>query len=195
MINKYNPEKHHRRSIRLRDYDYSQTGAYFVTICSWNRECIFGDILDGDIRLNEFGQIVKKEWLQTGDIRHNLELDEFIIMPNHIHGIIVLNDIVGATRRVARNWAIHRIAPTLQSNSIGSIIGQFKSIVSKQINLIRNTPGFPVWQRNYYEHIIRNEDELNRVREYIINNPLQWADDENNPLNIKKCRGEALPRP
>ncbi len=175
-MNKFNPDVHHRRSIRLKDYDYGQAGAYFITICSWNRECLFGDVADEEMQLNEYGWIAANEWLQTGVVRPNVELDAFVVMPNHIHGIIILNN-VGATRRVAPT--------TLQSNSIGAIVGQFKSIVTKQINGIRNSSGLPVWQRNYYEHIIRNEDELNRVREYIINNPLRWADDENNPENVK----------
>lgn len=199
----YNPEIHKRRSIRLKDYDYSQSGAYFITICSWNRECLFGDIVDGKMRLNELGHVVEKEWLQTSVVRANVELYEFQIMPNHFHGIIVLNDNVGATRRVARfpetrrsaqEGAIHRIALTKAHTkdisgagpgSIGAIIGQFKSIATKRINAMRSNPGSPVWQRNYYEHIIRNEDEMNRIREYIINNPAKWSEDENNPVNIK----------
>jgi len=155
------------------------------------------------MRLNEFGKVVKRQWLQTGVVRANVELDEFQIMPNHFHGIIILNNNVGETRWVARfpetrrvvqERAIHRIAPTkaptkdipgARSGSIGAIIGQFKSIATKQINAIRNTPGFPIWQRNYYEQVIRNDNELNRIQQYIINNPVQWAEDENNPANIK----------
>lgn len=151
------------------------------------------------MRLNEFGKVVKRQWVQTGVVRTNVELDEFQIMPNHFHGIIILNNNVGETRwvarfpenrRVAQERAIQRITPTkdicgARSGSIGAIIGQFKSIATKQINAIRNTQGFPVWQRNYYEHIIRDNDEMNRIREYIIHNPLQWAEDENNPANIK----------
>ena len=195
----YNPDIHKRRSIRLKDYDYSQAGAYFVTMCTFKKECLFGDIEDGKMRLNEFGEVVKRQWLQTGVVRASVELDEFQIMPNHFHGIIILNDNVGAIRRVALfpetccsapERAIHRIAPTgdiagAVSGSIGAVIGQLKSIVTKQINAIRNTPGCPVWQRNYYEHIIRNEDEMDRIREYIINNSVKWAEDENNPANIK----------
>lgn len=204
----YNKDIHHRRSIRLKDYDYSQTGAYFVTVCSWNKGCVFGDIADGALQMNECGQTVQDEWMKTVDIRTNVELDEFAVMPNHIHGIIVL---VGARRCLALNVnneflngaanrqckgeamprpyrreekrATHRVAPTLISGSVGAIVGQFKSTVTKRINEIHNTPGRPVWQRNYYEHIIRDEDELNRIREYIINNPARWAEDENNPIN------------
>lgn len=174
----FNHDIHHRRSIRLKDYDYSKAGAYFVTVCAWQRGCLFGEILDGAMRLNEYGRVVETEWLKTMDVRDNVELDYYIVMPNHFHGILVITDDVGATRRVARNntvhetmnhaiqrGATHRVAPTrtLQSNTIGAIMGQFKSIVTKQINKIRDNPGYPVWQRNYYEHVIRSEDELNRA--------------------------------
>ena len=212
---KYSPEIHHRRSIRLKEYDYSQVGAYFVTICTWQKECLFGDVIDGEMRLNELGEIVDKEWVQTPIVRSNVELDVYIVMPNHFHGIIIVNDTgndecnvgatrhcrkqsckpVGATRRVAQEMtsddiannkrAIHRIAPTtLQSGSIGAILGQFKSIAAKRINQIRNTPGVPLWQRNYFERVIRNDNELQAIRQYIIDNPLQWDMDENNPVNL-----------
>ena len=146
--------------------------------------------------------------MKTADIRTNVELDEFAVMPNHIHGIIVLADNValdvgneflnGAAHRQCRGEAVprpdrgrekratHRVAPTLISGSVGAIVGQFKSTVTKRMNEIHNIPGRPVWQRNYYEHIIRDEGELNRIREYIINNPARWAEDENNPINAKR---------
>ncbi len=192
---KFNPDIHQRRSIRLKCCDYTNAGAYFVTICTCGKEHLFGNITNREMRLNEFGGIVGKEWRQTGYIRKSLELDEFIVMPNHFHGIIILNEPVAPRsvnkRQVAhetknpKDRAIHRIAPTtLQANSIGSIIGQFKSIVKKNINRIRNTPALPVWQRNYYERVIRNEYELQRIREYIIFNPLKWDEDEYHPDNL-----------
>ncbi len=153
-----------------------------MTICSWNRECMFGDVVDGEMRLNKYGQIVKKEWLQTGDIRQLVELDEFIVMPNHVHGILEITDYGrGTLQRAPTKEHFGKPVP----NSLPTIIRLFKSASTKQINILRNTPGFPVWQRNYYEHIIRNEDELNRIRKYIITNPLKWDEDENNPINIK----------
>lgn len=191
MNYKYNPEIHHRRSIRLKEYDYAQAGAYFITVCAWKRKCLFGDVLKRKMELNECGQIVNKEWLQTGVIRSNVKLDAFVIMPNHIHGIIIL---VGATRRVAPT---NPAGPA--PGSIGAIIGQFKSIVTKRINKMRNSCGVPVWQRNYYEHIIRDDNEFIRIREYIINNPSNWAEDENNlsipgktDREIKKMNGKNL---
>lgn len=202
----YNREKHHRRSIRLKGYDYSQAGAYFVTICARNHECIFGEINDGEMKLNEYGKIVRDEWMRTEDVRPNVELDEFIIMPNHVHGILVINTPVGARRCLAperreqpsknvngygnivihraNQGATHRVAPTCTSGSIGAIVGQFKSLITKQINQIRNTPGLPVWHRNYHEHIIRNERELHEIRKYIRNNPLHWDRDIDNPMNV-----------
>ncbi len=188
----YNPEKHHRRSIRLRDYDYSQSGAYFVTICSWSRECLFGDVVNGEMRLNESGEMVIRTWEDLPNHYGNVTLDEFIIMPNHVHGIVILfSGDVGAGLKPAHsdadmdsNRAGLKPAPTKQ-HGLSEIVRAFKTYSARRINEIRNTPSLPVWQRNYYEHIIRNEDELNRIQEYIINNPLQWAEDENNPENLK----------
>jgi REP element-mobilizing transposase RayT len=170
----------HRRSIRLPEYDYSQVGAYFVTICTYNRECLFGNIEDGKLILNEYGKIVCVEWIKTGEIRFNVQLDEYVIMPNHIHGIIA---IVGAHCNVPLQPQIERFGQSTR-NSIPTIIKLFKSTTTKQINQIRNTPSIPVWQRNYYEHVIRDDKDLCRIREYIQNNSLQWDMDENNPGRI-----------
>jgi REP element-mobilizing transposase RayT len=189
---KYDPEKHHRRSIRLKDYDYSQSGAYFITICTHNRECLFGEIVNVGMILNEFGKIAWEEWDNNAKIRKNLVQDEYVVMPNHVHGILFIldeNDI-GATRRVAPTERLSGLA----SGSIGAIIGQFKSIVTKRVNSIRGTPGLDIWQRNYHEHVIRDEDELLEIREYIANNPIRWAEDENNPINIKEGKPQ-LGRP
>lgn len=171
------PGTHRRRSLRLKGYDYAQAGAYFVTICTQNRACWFGEVVDGKMRLNVFGEIAREEWFRTGQIRPNVELDAFVIMPNHIHGIIVIRGNVGATRQVAPTK--HPAGPV--SGSIGAIVGQFKSITAKRINELRGTPRVPVWQRNYYERIIRDELALARIREYIANNPRQWALDRENP--------------
>ncbi len=149
-----------RRSIRLKGYDYRQPGAYFITICTYPRLEIFGDVVAGKMNLNPAGEIVREEWLKTAQIRPTVELyeDEFVVMPNHMHGIIwiVESQSVGATRRVAPTNKINTLVP----NSIGAILGQFKSITAKRINAFQGTPGIPVWQRNYYERIIRNEGEL-----------------------------------
>ncbi|GAB4545844.1 MAG: transposase [Anaerolineales bacterium] len=176
----YDPEKHHRRSIRLKGYDYTRTGAYFVTIVAYQRECLFGNIQNNEIILNEWGEIVREEWERTAVVRPNVELGDYVIMPNHIHGILIFaDDIAGATRRVApANIASTK---TILPNSLGSVIGQFKSIVTKRINRLQNVSGLPVWQRNYYDHIIRNEKEMDRIARYIQTNPLRWAEDHDNP--------------
>jgi REP element-mobilizing transposase RayT len=188
---------HHRRSIRLRGYDYSQAGAYFITIVTQDRTCLLGDVVDGQMRLNEFGEIVREEWLRTAQMRSNVALDAFVIMPNHLHGIIILRDRTspdgGGTWQPAPTF---RRAPTVErfgkptSNSIPTIVRLFKSATTKRINIARRMPTIAVWQRNYYEHIIRNESALGRIREYIETNPLQWAVDRENPRGHSRSAAE-----
>jgi len=168
-----------RKITRLKGYDYSHPGAYFVTVCVHNRECLFGEITGNDIRLNEYGMIAKDEWIKSPDIRKEIKLDEYIVMPNHIHGIVWI-DSVGANGRSP----LHRT--NMGSKTLSSFMAGYKSTVTKQINGLRRLPGIPVWQRNYYEHIIRNDAELNRIRQYIIENPLKWNMDSENPNNIIK---------
>lgn len=192
------PRTHRRRSIRLQGYDYTQAGAYFITICTQDRACLFGDIVDGEMRLNPFGHIVLEEWQRTALVRPHVTLDAFVIMPNHIHGIIVINDDanpVGATRRVAPTTMtpeIVRAGPA--SGSVGAIVGQFKSAATKRINALRGAPRAPVWQRNYYEHIIRDDESLNRIRQYIGQNPLRWDLDRENLAATARQQEEAWER-
>jgi putative transposase len=179
------PDRHHRRSIRLQGYDYSQAGAYFITICTNNRECLFGEIIDNKMSFKNFGIIVSDEWVKSAAIRSEIELDEFVVMPNHFHGIVFLRR---GDRPIARNGD-QPVAPTgqqrgPQSRSLGALMAGYKSAVTKRINEIRMMPGVPVWQRDYYEHVIRNDVELNGIREYIINNPLNWALDKENPSRV-----------
>ncbi|WP_070962237.1 transposase [Desulfococcus multivorans] len=196
------PERN-RRSIRLHGYDYSRAGAYFVTICTQNRECLFGDIVAGQMRLNGAGRIVADEWIKTAEIRDEIELDEWVVMPNHFHGIIVIADgrgdrrvaPMGCTRisgekgdrrvapvgctRISGEQGDRPVAPTgPQPRSVGAVMAGFKSAATKRINELRQSPGTKLWQRNYWEHIVRNETELNRIREYIHNNPAQWGMDK-----------------
>ncbi len=180
---KYESDRHHRRSIRLKEYDYSQSGAYFITICTQNRECILGGVVDGEIRVNEHGRIAVESWAWLSRQYGYVDIDEWVVMPNHLHGILIINDNCKGGSRTAPT-------ETMRRKSLGRLIGAFKTVSSKQINQIRSTPGHAVWQRNYYEHIIRGEKEMNRIREYIIDNPAKWADDENNPENIIYRRGE-----
>ncbi len=184
------PAKRNRRSIRLKNYDYSQSGAYFVTICTQNHICLFGDIVEGEMILNDLGRIVQEEWIKTEQLRPNVSCGKFVVMPNHFHGILIINESRRGVLQYARTST--QYAPTRQyaptefkspSQTIGAIVRGFKSTVTKQINQIRQTPGQKCWQRNYYEHIIRNDDDYQRINEYIENNPLKWALDVLNPAN------------
>ncbi len=197
----FDPEKHHRRSIRLRNYDYSQPGAYFLTICTYQRECWCGEIKNGQMCLNQLGKIVANEWLKTPKIRPNFQLDEWIIMPNHLHGIVIINDYLnnqnkrdlGVNNQNRPDLGVNnqnsvnnqnrpdlgaRNAPLRQKpNSLSSFIAGFKSAVTKRINLLRQNINVPIWQRNYYESIIRDERSLAAIRAYIIKNPSCWQND------------------
>ncbi len=192
----YDPFKHHRRSIRLRRYDYTQAGAYFVTIITRNHECLFGDVVDGEMRVNALGQVVVECWDALPAHFSNVELDAFVVMPNHAHGIVVINDAAPARRGEAffapqKNASpLHPSQPPpprgTQSGSIGAIIQNFKSVSTRKINQSRDTAGALVWHRNYYEHIIRNERSLNAIRGYIAGNPAQWASDDENPIAVRR---------
>jgi putative transposase len=187
---KFDPQKHHRpfdytqgrRSIRLKGFDYSHVGAYFVTLVAWRREMLFGDVVDDEMVLNEWGEIVREEWERTAIVRPNVELGEYVVMPNHVHGILIFVDDGVGTTHVGDVGATRRVAPTLQPNSLGAVIGQFKSVVTKRINRLQNVAGRPVWQRNYYEHIIRDEREWENIHRYVESNSSMWAEDEENPM-------------
>jgi REP element-mobilizing transposase RayT len=239
---KYNPQIHHRRSIRLKGYDYSQAGAYFITICTKNRQNLFGHIENGIMILNEMGQIAYNEWLKTPEIRPNVSLDVFVVMPNHMHGIILINDDTrrgelhspGNVTNVPNielyspdnvtnvpnielhspgnvtnvpNIELHSPGNVINrgefrgecnspdnianrgefrgecnsplrspSNNVGAIVRGYKSSVTKQINLLNYDVS--VWQRNYHEHIIRNEKSYHHIAGYIIDNPKNWNADK-----------------
>jgi putative transposase len=163
------PGRPKRRSIRLREYDYSQSGAYFVTVCVRNRECLLGEIAGGAMLMNRFGLATAStlEWLK--ERYAYVDLDEWILMPNHVHAIILIDGRdVGAVRE-----------PPVKP--LGSLVGAFKTVSSKKINQMRGTAGQMVWQRNYYEHVIRSESELERIRDYIYSNPQAWVSDPENP--------------
>ena len=161
-----------RRSIRLKEYDYSQAGYYYITICTHNREHLFGAIENGVMRHNDIGTIALNEWTRTPEMRPNISLDAFVVMPNHLHGIIVINGVIGDNSPVYEQFG----KPT--SNTIPTIIRGFKAAVTKQVNILRGTPGEPVWQRNYYEHIIRDDQSHYSIAEYIKKNPLRWEEDD-----------------
>lgn len=190
---KYNPDIHRRRSIRLKGYDYSQAGAYFVSICAHNRSCLFGEIANGQKVLNDAGRMVEFVWGELPVRFDHIELDEFVVMPNHIHCIFVLcrrgepcvrPDSSGPHNSQSGEHKVHPYG-TLP-DTVGRIVQAFKSVTTHEyINGVKQH-GWPpftgkLWQRNYYERIIRNENELNRIREYMINNPKQWEFDLENP--------------
>jgi putative transposase len=180
----YNPDIHHRHSIRLREYDYSAIGAYFVTICVHMRECLYGGIINGEMELNEVGRMVEEVWKVLPKRFPQVELDEYIIMPNHFHGIVVINNESGHVGAI-HELPLHHGAISAQMHRrnmlLPKIIGYFKMNSAKGINRLRDMQGVPVWQRNYYERIIRDEKDLNAARKYIAENPLKWVDDQENP--------------
>ena len=210
-------DKYRVESIRLLGYDYSQPGAYFITIVTHNRQCSFGNIIDDEMMLNEFGVLVQNEWLKTGIIRPNINIDAFVVMPNHLHGIIIITDNDNGHSRYSRDsrdsrrdtlQRVSTITDTITDtdtdtitdtemgtetdtgtieqfgkptkNSIPTIVRSFKSTTTKQINQMRQTPMQPLWQRNYFEHVIRDDNELTRIHQYIINNSKRWEEDNLN---------------
>ena len=172
--------KYRIKSTRLKYWDYSSNGAYYITICTKNRECYLGDIKNGEMKLSVIGEIVSDEWIRTKQIRKNVELDEWVIMPNHLHGIVIIdNDYVGCNVETHGHASLQTKPQTEHTNMFGpqsknlsSIIRGFKGSTTKQIHLA----GFHdfAWQPRFHEHIIRNKKELNRIHTYIKNNPLKW---------------------
>ncbi|MCI0844512.1 MAG: transposase [Chloroflexi bacterium] len=167
-------------SKRLPHYDYSLPGAYFVTVCTAIRLCIFGEITEGEMRLNKNGLIAAEQWVGLPSHYPRVSIDEFVIMPNHIHGIICLSNASQASVGAGFQPA-HTSHPTNQKHGIPEIIRGFKTYSSLTINRFRGTTGEPVWQRNYYEHVVRNEKDLDAIRKYIVENPLKWELDPENP--------------
>ncbi|MCD4814102.1 transposase [bacterium] len=164
-----------RKRNRLLDYDYSAAGAYFITLCTHTRECLFGEIINGKIKLNEYGEIAMTYWEKPPHHYGHCRLDEYVIMPNHLHGIIVITNFVG------NGLKPFPTTNETQHHGLPEIVRGFKTYASKTINQLRQTQGLPVWQKSYYDRIIRNDRELHSIRKYIQNNPLKWAEDEENP--------------
>jgi REP element-mobilizing transposase RayT len=175
-----------RRSLRLEGYDYSQGGVYFVTICTEARLPLLGEIIDGQMLLSTAGEIAADEWLRSAELRTEVNLDEFVVMPNHLHGLVILSEGAGV--------GAHGSAPagvaTRRPRSLSTLIAGYKAYSSKLINELRHGSGCRVWQRNYHEHIVRDEDELERIREYIRLNPAKWAEDVDNPAGMRPARRE-----
>jgi REP element-mobilizing transposase RayT len=210
-----------RRSIRLKGYDYTQAGAYFVTICAHRRACLFGNVRDGQMRLNALGRLIAREWRLSATLRTEITMDAFVVMPNHIHGIVWIKPGAGApdqdvgfgrgvgsacdvgSGRDDRRGPLRSVddatgpnAPSVGSpphrppRSLGSFVAGFKASVTVRINVMRGTPGAPVWQRNYHERIIRDEAALHRIRVYIHENPRQWSLETPSPPPRSRRRPE-----
>ena len=154
----YNPEIHNRKTIRLKDYDYSKEGMYYITICTNDRDKILGSIIDTKVKLSVYGEIVNKEWLGLERRFRSIKLHAYVIMPNHIHAIIELK--------------------SMNKNILGDIIKTYKSMCSKKCNQLNKVSGITIWQRNFHEYVIRNEKDYYIKYEYIINNPYRWNEDD-----------------
>ena len=193
-MNSYNPKKHHRRSIRLKGYDYSQEGLYFITICCQDRAHLFGEIAIGEMSLNKYGEIAQKEWQNTSVIRDNVVLHEFVVMPNHFHSIIEIkfqkgnnqigkfqspSQTVGAIIRGYKIAAIKKIKDNILSpdENINGSKGELQFAPTAPTEKIKELD-FKIWQRNYYEHIIRNDQSYERISDYIRDNPKRWKEDK-----------------
>ena len=201
LIKMNNRKKSDRKAIRLKEYDYSSPGYYFVTICTKDRKCLFGEITDQGMGFNDAGSMVKKVWDELPIFYPNITRDVFVVMPNHIHGIIIIDSFknAGAGPRAcpehpgAIDGQPQGVAPTNQDLSLPDIVHRFKSMTTNQyIKNVKQNDWKPfnkkLWQRNYYEHVIRNDIDLEETREYILNNPKKWDLDKNNPINWETQR-------
>lgn len=203
-MTKFDPQKHHRRSIRLQGYDYAQEGAYYVTIVTWRREFLFGEIVNSEMMLSPYGEIVQKWWQEIPVHFTNVETGAFVIMPNHVHGIIYILDGRG-TVPVPKDDGENIITPNTEmfgvieggetpplrifngTPTLGQIVAYFKYQSTKEMNKVETADAVTkFWQRNYYEHIIRNETDLQNKTDYIEANPHLWDEDDENPANMKK---------
>ena len=184
----YDPIKHHRRSTRLQGFDYTQAGAYFVTVVTSARNCLLGEIKNDEMRVTDAGRLVQSVWCELPKHYPRVECDAFVVMPNHIHGVIILANV--ASVAAGNVGAGFKPAPT--GHGLPEIVRAFKTFSARRINEMRGTRGVCVWQRNYFEHVVRDEAELSRIREYVVNNPLQWEADLENPLLSANGRRKSM---
>jgi putative transposase len=182
-----NSQTHHRRSIRLKGYDYSQAGAYFVTLCAWQLECLFGEVEAGEMRLSPEGQVASEQWMRLKRRFTRADFSVFVIMPNHVHGIVVL---FGGDRGAGEGSHTHNpeipplrpyAGPNVVPGSLGAIVRAFKASVTWRIHAMHEYDEIPIWQRNYYEHIIRDDADMRQIEEYIQHNSQRWEQDQLHP--------------
>jgi putative transposase len=174
----------HRRSIRLREYDYAHGGGYFVTICTHGHKCVFGGISRAEMQLNEVGRIVEDEWRRASEIRTEVLLDAFVVMPNHLHGIVFINE---HAKRAGGN-VVPRMMRGTGHRSLSALVAGFKAATTRRMNQVLRVPAAPLWQRNYYEHVIRNDEDLGRIRQYVSDNPARWIEDGYHPSRIPSAQ-------
>ncbi len=184
MTGRYDPKRRRRQSLRLKGYDYTQAGAYFVTIVVQDGSCLFGEVACEEMRLNDAGEMVCRVWEALPLRFPGMELDMFVIMPNHVHGIVVIDT---ATADPGAG------APGVAPAGLGNVIGAYKSLTTVEYARGVKTMAWPpfrdrLWQRNYYEHVVRNDEALTGIREYIVNNPARWSFDRENPLVARPGR-------
>jgi REP element-mobilizing transposase RayT len=174
------PSRRRRNTLRLPDYDYRAAGAYFVTIVTREGECLLGEVMDEAVQLSPPGEIVRDCWLAIPDHFATVTCGEYVVMPNHLHGILWLAGPPDSDDPPKREYG----KPI--AGSLSTIVGLFKSASTRQINQVRETPGEKVWHRGFHDSIIRNERQLAATRAYILNNPLKWALDRANPDRIDR---------
>ena len=173
-----------RRSIRLQGYDYSQAGVYFVTIVTQGRACLFGEVVDGIVHLNSTGRMISDCWQWLESQYPCVALDEYVLMPNHLHGLIMITDNV--RRGGSRTAPTGADSPAGKRKPLGRLIGAFKTVSTKQFNSAHGKSGSPLWQRNFFEHVVRRDESLDKIRQYIRDNPARWEFDRENPMRSQK---------
>jgi REP element-mobilizing transposase RayT len=183
----YDPDRHHRRSIRLRGFDYSQNGVYFVTPCVHNREAILGTVHDGAVELSVVGAAIERAWLEIPNRFPFVVLDEYVIMPNHVHALLAFTDIEPDVNRSCSAVAAGSVPPDSSWRTgpakvtLGRVLRAYKSLSAIQANRLLGRTSQPFWQRDYYDRIVRDDEELQAIRAYIRRNPSLWGDDPANP--------------
>lgn len=172
----------HRKQLRLRGYDYAFPGVYFVTICSAGKRPVFGSVNEGKTVLSSIGEIVRSEWIALAERFAGLVLDEFVIMPNHLHGVLAfVGDAGGASPSPTTTNTAMSPGRASPSPTLFEVIGAFKSISTIKVNKLMGRRGVPLWQRSYYEHIVRTGEDVRKIQRYILENPLMWSLDPENP--------------